>query len=199
MQTGTGDPANWNELNKALLEGIRKIPLVSAHVIDQNLDIAGKIQTVKELKALQQALSPFEAQGYQFNFQVVVLDSAGLVCQKEFNRLLSAEKIHFHTGDSIIDSESDALLIELADTAIFCANSIILISGHTDNVGLDTDNSTLSLQRAKAVKGWLFTQGGVPLERLKVIGKGASEPIADNETAAGRATNRRIEFKVEGI
>jgi OOP family OmpA-OmpF porin len=199
VQTAVGDPANWNELNTVLLEQIRKMPLVSVYLIDQSVEIAGKVQTENELKALKQALSFFETEGYQFNFQVVVLDNAALTCQKEFNHLLSMEKIRFNTGTLTIDNQSDALLSALADTAIFCANSTILISGHTDNVGLDTANSTLSLQRAKVVKGRLFTRGGVPLERLKIVGKGASEPIADNETEAGRAINRRIEFTVEGI
>jgi outer membrane protein OmpA-like peptidoglycan-associated protein/Tfp pilus assembly protein PilF len=71
----------------------------------------------------------------------------------------------------------------------------ISINGHTDNVGTDNYNETLSTRRAKAVYDYLI-QAGVPAERLAYQGYGASKPIADNSIAEGRQKNRRIAFEI---
>ncbi len=70
------------------------------------------------------------------------------------------------------------------------------ISGHTDNVGSDEYNQDLSLRRAQTVKNWLV-QRGIAGNRMKTVGKGEMEPIANNDNAEGRAENRRIEFYVQ--
>ncbi len=70
------------------------------------------------------------------------------------------------------------------------------ISGHTDNVGTQEYNQVLSLERAQAVRYWLI-QKGIASNRMKTVGKGENEPVASNDTIAGRAENRRIEFYVQ--
>ncbi len=69
------------------------------------------------------------------------------------------------------------------------------ISGHTDTSGDATRNTTLSQERADAVKAY-FVGKGLTAERLSSVGKGSSEPLGDNATREGRAKNRRIEFKI---
>eukprot|EP01012_Entosiphon_sulcatum_P061038 TRINITY_DN86336_c0_g1_i1.p1 TRINITY_DN86336_c0_g1~~TRINITY_DN86336_c0_g1_i1.p1 ORF type:complete len:226 (+),score=17.51 TRINITY_DN86336_c0_g1_i1:11-688(+) len=71
----------------------------------------------------------------------------------------------------------------------------IKIIGHTDSRGTEQYNMGLSERRAAAVKAYAVSQG-VPASRLVTIGKGFSEPIADNETDAGRAANRRVEIVI---
>jgi outer membrane protein OmpA-like peptidoglycan-associated protein len=71
----------------------------------------------------------------------------------------------------------------------------IEIGGHTDNEGSDTHNMTLSQNRAKAVYDYL-TANGISAEKLTFKGYGENMPIDSNETPAGRANNRRTEFKV---
>jgi outer membrane protein OmpA-like peptidoglycan-associated protein len=71
----------------------------------------------------------------------------------------------------------------------------IEIGGHTDNEGSDTHNMTLSQNRAKAVYDYLAANG-ISAERMAYKGYGESMPIDSNETSAGRANNRRTEFKV---
>jgi len=69
------------------------------------------------------------------------------------------------------------------------------VQGHTDNIGSESSNQKLSEKRAEVVKNYLVARG-VKADRIKVVGYGEKNPIADNKTADGRAMNRRIEFKV---
>ncbi|MFO0005936.1 MAG: OmpA family protein, partial [bacterium] len=72
------------------------------------------------------------------------------------------------------------------------------VQGHTDDVGNDTFNLELSQARADSVVRW-FVENGIDPARLRAVGYGETLPIADNMTDAGRAENRRVEFKlIEG-
>jgi OOP family OmpA-OmpF porin len=77
------------------------------------------------------------------------------------------------------------------------ALEVIIAIGHTDWIGTDAYNQKLSVRRADAVKQYLVSKGIEP-NRIYTEGKGESQPIADNKTAAGRAKNRRVEIEVVG-
>ena len=70
------------------------------------------------------------------------------------------------------------------------------IEGHTDSVGNDASNMTLSQKRADSVREFLVSRG-VPADRVRSTGVGEGRPIADNQSAEGRANNRRVEIVVE--
>ena len=72
----------------------------------------------------------------------------------------------------------------------------VVITGHTDNVGSQKSNQTLSLKRAQAVKNWLVKKG-IASKRMRTVGRGKNEPSSSNETVEGRAENRCIEFYVQ--
>ena len=93
------------------------------------------------------------------------------------------------TGDPTVIQNLALLFIARSDWTM-------TIAGHTDNVGDDVDNLELSLRRADAVRQALVDLG-VPGSRLRTTGFGARQPTETNETEAGRALNRRIEFQVE--
>ncbi len=73
----------------------------------------------------------------------------------------------------------------------------IEIVGHTDNVGDDNDNMALSKQRATSVRDYLVSKG-IDASKMVVAGKGATMPIASNDTEEGRASNRRVQILVLG-
>ena len=73
----------------------------------------------------------------------------------------------------------------------------VMITGYTDNVGEASFNSTLSLQRAEAVRDHLISLGA-DANKFEVSGAGETNPIADNSTDEGRAKNRRVEVTVIG-
>ncbi|EAY29546.1 OmpA family protein [Microscilla marina] len=73
---------------------------------------------------------------------------------------------------------------------------VILITGHTDNIGTDTKNFDLSQRRAQTVANYLLTKGGVDPDRIRTEGMGETQPVMSNNTNTGRALNRRVEFRV---
>jgi outer membrane protein OmpA-like peptidoglycan-associated protein len=74
----------------------------------------------------------------------------------------------------------------------------IELQGHTDSIGSEQHNLTLSKKRAEAVRNCLVDDYGISADRLKVRGYGESRPIATNETRQGRALNNRVEMEVVG-
>ncbi len=73
----------------------------------------------------------------------------------------------------------------------------VSIDGHTDSVGAETYNQQLSQRRAQAVVDMLVNTYGIEASRLKAVGYGESQPVASNDTAEGRAENRRVMATLE--
>ena len=101
--------------------------------------------------------------------------------------------ILFDTDSDHIKDESKPALDSLLAAAHNQPAWNFSIEGHTDNVGNDTHNQTLSEKRAAAVKAYLI-KAGVDEKRLATTGFGASKPVASNDTSLGRSENRRVEI-----
>jgi outer membrane protein OmpA-like peptidoglycan-associated protein len=102
--------------------------------------------------------------------------------------------ILFDFDRATLKSSSEPALRQLLEALQGNASMAVDIEGHTDAVGEDAYNLSLSQQRAEAVVVWLIDHG-VPNSRLNPVGKGESEPAASNDTADGRALNRRVEVR----
>ncbi|MEZ4722949.1 MAG: DUF5723 family protein [Flavobacteriales bacterium] len=103
--------------------------------------------------------------------------------------------LEFETGKEKIKASSYESLDKLAALLVEKEDWKLQISGHTDNVGNDAANMTLSEKRSKAVASYIESKG-VPKSRMIVQWYGETKPIADNATAEGRALNRRVEMEV---
>jgi OmpA-OmpF porin, OOP family len=99
----------------------------------------------------------------------------------------------FDFNKSTLQPASDAALQPAANLMTANKTLKLEVQGHTDNVGNDAYNQTLSEARAKAVVTWL-TQHGVAADRLTAKGYGRAKPVADNGSDEGRARNRRVEI-----
>lgn len=115
------------------------------------------------------------------------------------NKILTQKKwvthgILFDVNSANIRAESYGTLKEMANVLKENADLKVKIVGHTDSDGSDAANLDLSKRRAAAVKTMLGSEFGIDESRMETDGKGESEPIDQNDTAAGKANNRRVEF-----
>ena len=118
------------------------------------------------------------------------------VCQNLFEEVKSGKRIQFETAAANIKgAESFDLLNKIASAANRCPAFRVEIGGHTDSIGDAGYNQRLSEARAATVKNYLSDQQ-VEADRLTAVGFGESNPSATNDTAEGRAENRRITFTV---
>jgi len=101
--------------------------------------------------------------------------------------------IHFETGKSDIQSESIPIVDQIVTMLKQNPGLKVSIEGHTDNVGTEASNQTLSENRAKSVMNALIA-GGIDKSRLSSKGWGHTKPVADDRTEEGRAKNRRVEI-----
>lgn len=137
------------------------------------------------VEAVAPATAALEAEG---NFDAEA-------CKGRFEILSRSGNIYFRSGSALLDGKSAPLLDSLADIVTRCPGMVIEVSGHTDSDGSDVANQRLSEQRAGAVAQYL-TGKGIDAARFTVAGRGESQPVAANDTAANKAKNRRIEFQV---
>ena len=107
-----------------------------------------------------------------------------------------ASKIFFETASDKLKIASLVQLDELSEILKRYPEANLTIEGHTDEVGKDDYNMTLSQKRTESVKNYLMGKG-IFESRLAAIGYGETKPIADNNTSAGRAKNRRVELKTQ--
>jgi OOP family OmpA-OmpF porin len=104
------------------------------------------------------------------------------------------EGANFATNSARMLKAAETRLAEVVDTARQHPEIALEVSGHTDNIGSQEENQKLSELRAAYVKMWLV-EHGIAEDRISTAGYGYLKPIASNRTAAGRATNRRVEIR----
>lgn len=106
--------------------------------------------------------------------------------------------ITFQTGSADLNADFLKVLDSVGLVLKEYDKTLIVINGHTDNVGSDASNQALSQRRAQSVGTYLAGRN-VSNQRMLVNGMGESQPIASNETPEGRAQNRRVELTLEPI
>lgn len=103
--------------------------------------------------------------------------------------------VNFDFDKQVIRPDSEPLLRAAIRILEENPNVRITVEGHTDALGTDAYNEALSIRRAETVFQFL-REGGIDADRMQVIGYGESRPLATNDTAEGRAENRRVELRV---
>ncbi|KAF1717831.1 cell envelope biogenesis protein OmpA [Pseudoxanthomonas yeongjuensis] len=103
--------------------------------------------------------------------------------------------VTFDFGKANLKPQFYPALDNVASTLAEYNQTIVEVSGHTDSIGSDAANQTLSVQRANAVGNYLIGRGLVR-ERFEIVGFGETRPVASNDTDSGRALNRRVEIRV---
>ena len=110
-----------------------------------------------------------------------------------------AVKVTFESGilfgfnSSSLSDEAKVALTDFAEVLKTTPDADVAILGHTDNVGSDKANQSVSEKRAKAVANFLVEQGTVNTQIKDVLGMSHTQPVASNDTEEGKAQNRRVE------
>ncbi|MDO5528078.1 MAG: OmpA family protein [Paracoccus sp. (in: a-proteobacteria)] len=110
-------------------------------------------------------------------------------------RVIMPDGILFATDSAAVSGQAQNDLYALARNLQQYPNSRVQVIGHTDNTGSAAHNMDLSQRRAQSVVG-ILTAAGVPAARLTAAGRGLTQPVASNDTAQGRAQNRRVEILI---
>ncbi|WMT88518.1 OmpA family protein [Pelagibacterium sp. 26DY04] len=123
-------------------------------------------------------------------------DDRDQLCRDRIDDFMAGRSILFASGSARLTAESEESLEGVAEILADCPSAPVYVEGHTDADGGEDANLILSLSRAEAVV-FKLTELGIDPQRLYAVGYGASLPVASNETAAGKAANRRIVFSFE--
>ncbi|MGL4309675.1 MAG: OmpA family protein [Paracoccaceae bacterium] len=197
----TALPRGWPVRVLAGLGALAEVSQGSVTVEPEMLRIegaSGDRQTNDRISAL---LTELLGPGAEFRIQVrydAALDPLAALptpeeCVKRIGTILSTQKISFEPGSPTIDSGALKTVDEIANVLKGCPEMQIEIAGHTDDQGREEMNLNLSQQRAEAVLQALM-QRRVLTAGITAKGYGEAVPIADNDSEAGRESNRRIEF-----
>lgn len=116
-------------------------------------------------------------------------------CPVEGTTLFTLEGVHFAFDSAKLRPEAEQQLQEGLRKLQDNTGVNVDIIGHTDSIGTEAYNQDLSMRRAQSVADYMVSHG-ISRSRLSVSGRGESDPVATNETKAGRAENRRVEFVV---
>jgi len=196
-------PDGWPIRVMAGLEALGELSSGTLTVRADTVVLAGLTGNTGARARVSQILSGKLGQGAAFRVDVTydrALDPiASLPTQQEcYDRVqavLKKNKIVFEPASSEVAGQAAVIMGQLAEALDKCTSLRIEIGGHTDAEGSESSNLALSQARADAVL--IALQGrGVDVSGFSAKGYGESVPLADNASAAGRETNRRIEFKL---
>jgi peptidoglycan-associated lipoprotein len=152
-------------------------------------------QAAQAAQAAHDAANAANSAATAVDSKVDVLDKANR--RLVFETVLSEDQGNFKFGKTTLPDEAKARLDEMVGQLKQDPKNIYLeIEGHTDNVGDKRTNERIGLERAEAVKRYLYEQYQIPLHKINVISYGEEKPVAPNKTKAGRAQNRRVVIKV---
>ncbi len=147
-------------------------------------------QKVLELKFMDAEVAVIYAE------KVTDLSALSLLSEQDLNNsMVRASTVLFETGKATFSPDFEVPLDQMAKLLADHPQMNVVIEAHTDANGSDDANFKLSQQRAESIMAYLVSKGATA-ERMVPVGHGKNHPIADNKSAAGRAKNRRVEFRL---
>lgn len=122
-----------------------------------------------------------------------------VLAQRGAYRTITLTGLRFAVGAGAFDASGRPLLDRICAVLAREAGATIMVEGHVDPGGDADADLALSQDRANSVRGHLVQQCGIPQERVLSMGYAASLPVAANDTAEGRAANRRIVIEIQPV
>jgi len=175
------------------LENAAKVSIVPMGAVSFNLVFTRGV-------AAQQLSLEQDTSEQQATAQTVALETQGEFsfeeCIGRFEVISQTGAIQFRIASARLNPQSKHVLTTLIDVIDRCPTLNVLIAGHTDSVGSESENQILSEVRAQAVQEYLI-ENAINPQRVRAIGFGESRPIASNDSDWNRQRNRRIEIAVD--
>jgi outer membrane protein OmpA-like peptidoglycan-associated protein len=180
------------QMTQQQLQQVQQQAQQSATEADKARQAAAASQA--ELERTRQQLAERDAEAKQLRMEQ---DLARIAATKSGSRgiVVTLPGIFFDPGKSQLKPGAKTTLQRIAAQLKGDESIRVSVEGHTDNTGNPEKNMDISEKRAEAVREYLVSQG-VPDDRVMATGKGESEPVATNKTAAGRQQNRRVELVI---
>lgn len=174
------------------------VAVVAAYLANKNVDDVSK-RNQRILKAATGGAVIGGGIGYYMDTQEAKLrkqlrgSGVSVVREGDNINLIMPGNITFASGNSNIEQS----FLPILDSVVLVLNefnkTLVVVSGHTDSSGSNALNQNLSERRAQSVSNYINSAGVIP-DRLEVIGFGETQPVASNDTAAGKELNRRVEI-----
>lgn len=188
----------WLESALLGISGFQFLKEGSLSIENSAVSIKGVAETDREYESLIALLEKTDAgraliETLGSNIDVILTDE--MVCASQFNESFTSNTIEFETKSAIITENRFDFLDTLIEILGSCPKAAMEVAGHTDNLGNGNYNIDLSERRASSGVKYMQNSGVSP-DRMTTKGYGSSQPIADNNSSAGRALNRRIEINI---
>jgi len=189
---GVVPPPNWKKyVSNMLTKDLKDIRAGQVKIDGTQVALSGNVAN----EALRQQIASRVATAlnptYTVNNGLVVVEQA----QDVLDATLADRTIEFMSGSATLTEAGVAVLEEMSAAVLKFKDSELQVVGHTDNSGNRMANVALSLARANTVRDYLVAKG-IDGGRITALGAGPDKPVDTNDTPAGRARNRRIEFRI---
>ena len=190
---GVVPPPNWSEyMSKLIGPNLKQVHRGQLHVYGTQVAIRGNVAN----EALRQQVVSDMATALNPTYSI---DNALVVnageAQSVLDDALSNRVVEFESGSATLTPKGVAILDEMVGAIRKIGAPRLQVVGHTDSSGSRLANVGLSLARAETVRNYLIEMG-ISAESLNAVGSGPDHPVATNDSADGRAKNRRIEFRL---
>lgn len=185
-------PANWNTyVQKLITPDLRQITRGQIKIDGNSVILRGEVAN----EAQRQKIASNVATSLNPTYTVSNGLRVSAADQGILDSTLANRTIEFESGKAELTPSGRAILDEMTAAMLKLKERKVDIIGHTDNQGLRATNQSLSVARAEAVKAYLGSHG-IKEALMAASGQGADRPVASNGDPAGRARNRRIEFRL---
>ena len=165
--------------------------------VDSKAEAAGKAASTAQASAnaAAAAAKAADTKAAEVGTRVQAVEAAAKRLLLEVT--LSEDQGNFEFGKSELPEQAKARLDEVLNRLKADPKSVFIeVEGHTDSRGAASDNVRLGLERAEAVKRYVYENHKIPLHRVSVISFGEEKPVASNKNKEGRAQNRRVVIRV---
>ena len=192
---GVVPPSNWTEnMTKILGPNLKQVHKGQMQVSGTQIAIKGNVANEALRQQVVSTLATSLNPTYSIDNGLV---AAGGDAQNVLDKTLSNRVVEFESSLATLTPAGRLILDEMYAAIKQIGMPRVDLIGHTDSSGNRQANIALSLARANTVRGYLI-QKGIPADNLTAVGSGPDQPVTSNDSAEGRAKNRRIEFRLAG-